>query len=102
MKNTSTKIHGFRKEISGQYAVMVQFCDSNKRFCWFWESPSCRFGEPDAEGWRTAELTALVPQEMNRMFVRLYWTWMQPDDKRTVGLFEVYRLKENFLAANAQ
>ncbi len=102
MKNTSTKIHGFRKEISGQYAVMVQFCDSNKRFCWFWESPSCRFGEPDAEGWRTAELTALVPQEMNRMFVRLYGTWMQPEDKLTVGLFEVYRLKENFLAANAQ
>ena len=39
---------------------------------------------------------------MNRMFVRLYGTWMQPEDKLTVGLFEVYRLKENFLAANAQ
>lgn len=92
----------FDKVVSGQYAVMVQFCDSNKRFCWYRESSSCRFGEPDADGWRTAELTVLVPQEMNRMFVRLYGAWMQPEDKLTIGLFEVYRLKENFLAANAQ
>lgn len=77
---------------SGRYAVLCAYKNSKKEELPKRTTSSCRFGQPDNEGWMIAEMAVLVPEHASELHLRLMGGYQQNNDTIVFDKVEMYRI----------